>query len=154
MLLKRNNIRTIYIATNYLHDEIVNKIGDGKKYKIKVLYSRERKKLGTCGPLSLLKSKLTKPFFVLNGDILTTANLKDIRKHSEKKKSKLTVVTKEIKLTLRIGKVTTRNNYITKLEEKPTYKQEILSGIYVYKPEIFKFIPDNKYFGMDDLIKS
>ena len=86
MLLKRNNIRTIYIATNYLHDEIVNKIGDGKKYKIKVLYSRERKKLGTCGPLSLLKSKLTKPFFVLNGDILTTANLKDIRKHSEKKK--------------------------------------------------------------------
>ena len=43
MLLKRNNIRTIYIATNYLHDEIVNKIGDGKKYKIKVLYSRERK---------------------------------------------------------------------------------------------------------------
>ena len=48
---------------------------------------------------------------------------------------------------------TKKNNYITKLEEKPTYKQEILSGIYVCKPEIFKFIPDNEYFGMDDLIK-
>ena len=70
MLLKRNNIKTVYLATNYLHDEIANKIGDGKKYKIKVIYSREKKKLGTCGPLSLLKDKLTNPFFVINGDIL------------------------------------------------------------------------------------
>ena len=153
MLLRRNNIKTIYIATNYLHDEIVNRIGDGKKYKIKVIYSRERKKLGTCGPLSLLKDKLRNPFFVINGDILTTANLNEIKKYSLKKKSILTVVTKEINLPFRFGKVTTKNNYITKLEEKPTYKQEILSGIYVRKPEIFKFIPDNKYFGMDDLIK-
>ncbi len=153
MLLRRNNIKTVYIATNYLHDEIANKIGDGKKYKIKVIYSRERKKLGTCGPLSLLKDKLRNPFFVINGDILTTANLKEIKKYSLKKKSILTVVTKEINLPFRFGKVTTKNNYITRLEEKPTYKQEILSGIYVCKPEIFKFIPDNKYFGMDDLIK-
>ena len=153
MLLKRNNIKTVYIATNYLHDEIANKIGDGKKYKIKIIYSRERKKLGTCGPLSLLRDKLTNPFFVINGDILTTANLKEIKKYSLKKKSILTVVTKEINLPFRFGKVTTKNNYITRLEEKPTYKQEILSGIYVCKPEIFKFIPDNKYFGMDDLIK-
>jgi len=153
MLLKKNNIKIIYIATNYLHDEIVNRIGNGAKYGIKIFYSRERKKLGTCGPLSLLKDKLSKPFFVLNGDILTTANLKKIKQYSIKKKSIFTVVTKEINLPFRFGKVTTRNDYIIKLEEKPSYKQEILSGIYVCKPEIFKFIPSNKYFGMDDLIK-
>jgi NDP-sugar pyrophosphorylase family protein len=27
-----------------------------------------------------------------------------------------------------------------------------LAGIYILKPEIFKIIPENKYFGMDDLL--
>tara|TARA_B100000579_G_scaffold434736_1_gene456278 strand:- start:2153 stop:2842 length:690 start_codon:yes stop_codon:yes gene_type:complete len=153
LLLKRNNVKKIYIATNYLHDKIVNTIGNGEKYGVKILYSREKEKLGTCGPLSLLKKKINSSFFVINGDILTTANLKKIMKYSLKTKAIFTVVTKEINLPFRFGKVTTKNNFITKLEEKPTYKQEILSGIYVCKPEIFKYIPDNKYFGMDDLIK-
>lgn len=29
----------------------------------------------------------------------------------------------------------------------------IIAGIYVMKPEIFKFFPDNEYFGMDTLMK-
>ena len=152
-LLKRNNIKTIYLATNHLHDKIVNSIGDGKKYGIKIYYSREKKRLGTCGPLSLLENKIKKPFFVINGDILTTANLKKIKTHSLKKKTIFTVVTKEINLPFRFGKVTTKNDYITKLEEKPNYKQEILSGIYFCTPEIFKLIPKNTFFGIDDLIK-
>ena len=152
LLLKKNNIKKIYLATNYLHDKIVDKIGNGKKFGIKIIFSREEKRLGTCGPLSLLKNKLTEPFFVINGDILTNANLIKISTYV-KKKSLLTVVTKEINLPFRFGKITSKNGYISKLEEKPTYKQEILAGIYLFKPEIFKFIPENKYFGMDDLIK-
>jgi NDP-sugar pyrophosphorylase family protein len=152
LLLKKNNIKKIYLATNYLHDKIVDKIGNGKKFGIKIIFSREEKRLGTCGPLSLLKSKLTEPFFVINGDILTNANLIKISSYV-KKKSLLTVVTKEINLPFRFGKITAKNGYISKLEEKPTYKQEILAGIYLFKPEIFKFIPENRYFGMDDLIK-
>ena len=61
-LLKRNNIKTIYLATNHLHDKIVNSIGDGKKYGIKIYYSREKKRLGTCGPLSLLENKIKNHF--------------------------------------------------------------------------------------------
>jgi len=29
----------------------------------------------------------------------------------------------------------------------------ILAGIYIMKPEIFKYFPENEYFGMDTLIK-
>jgi NDP-sugar pyrophosphorylase family protein len=152
LLLKKNKIQRIFIATNYLHDKIVNRIGDGKKYGIKIFYSKERKKLGTCGPLSLLREKLKKPFFLLNGDILTNANLIKISKLI-KKKSLLTVVTKEINLPFRFGKIDSKNGFISKLVEKPTYKQEILAGIYLFKPEIFKFIPQNRYYGMDQLIK-
>ncbi len=152
LLLKKNNIKKIYIATNYLHDKIVDKIGNGKRFGVKIIYSREKKRLGTCGPLSLLKSELTKPFFLINGDIITNADLVKISQH--KKKSLLTVITKEINLPFRFGKITAKNGYITKLEEKPTYKQEILAGIYIFQPEVLTFIPKNKYFGMDNLIKT
>jgi NDP-sugar pyrophosphorylase family protein len=152
LLLKKNKIKRVFIATNYLHDKIVSKIGDGKKYGVKIFYSKEKKKLGTCGPLSLLREKLQNPFFLLNGDILTNANLIKISKLI-KKKSLLTVVTKEINLPFRFGKINSKNGFITNLVEKPTYKQEILAGIYLFKPEIFKFIPQNQYFGMDQLIK-
>jgi NDP-sugar pyrophosphorylase family protein len=152
LLLKKNNIKKIYLATNYLHDKIVDKIGNGKRFGVKIIYSREKKRLGTCGPLSLLKSELTEPFFLINGDIITSADLVKISQH--KKKSLLTVITKEINLPFRFGKITAKNGYITKLEEKPTYKQEILAGIYIFQPEVLRFIPKNKYFGIDDLIKT
>ena len=152
LLLKKNNIKKIYLATNYLHDKIVDKIGNGKRFGVKIIYSREKKRLGTCGPLSLLKSELAEPFFLINGDIITSADLVKISQH--KKKSLLTVITKEINLPFRFGKITSKNGHITKLEEKPTYKQEILAGIYIFQPEVLRFIPNNKYFGIDDLIKT
>ena len=30
----------------------------------------------------------------------------------------------------------------------------VLAGIYFIKPEIFKYIPNDEYFGMDTLIKT
>ena len=152
LLLKKNKIKRIFLATNYLHDKIVDKIDNGKNYGIKIFYSREKKKLGTCGPLTLLREKLKKPFFLLNGDIITNINLIKISKLI-KKKTLLTVVTKEINLPFRFGKINSKNGFITSLQEKPTFKQEILAGIYLFKPEIFKFIPQNQYYGMDQLIK-
>ena len=39
------------------------------------------------------------------------------------------------------------------LEEKPNFRFEILSGIYVLKPALFSLIPKNAYYGIDTLIK-
>ena len=36
--------------------------------------------------------------------------------------------------------------------KKPEYENEILSGIYLFDKEILKFIPKNKYYGIDQLI--
>jgi NDP-sugar pyrophosphorylase family protein len=43
---------------------------------------------------------------------------------------------------------------VTDIEEKPNFVTYILAGIYIMKPNIFNYIPENKYFGMDSLIKS
>jgi NDP-sugar pyrophosphorylase family protein len=143
----------IYIATYYKADYVESFIGDGKKLGVKIYFSKEEKPLGTCGPLSLIKKNLDEPFLLMNGDILTTIDFSKLYDFSLTIKSDLTVVTKAIVMPFAFGNVFSEGNYITGIEEKPDIKNEIIAGIYVMYPSIFKHIPDDTYFGMDDLIK-
>ncbi len=152
--LKDFGFDEIFVATNYKSDYIEAYLGDGSKYGVSLVFSREEKPLGTCGPLSLLRDRLTEPFIVMNGDILTKANLAAIHAFAARQNSCLTVGTKIITTPFRFGNVQTDEaGYILDVEEKPEFKLEILAGIYSMKPEIFAFIPDDEYFGMDTLIK-
>jgi NDP-sugar pyrophosphorylase family protein len=144
----------IYIATYYKADYVESFIGNGNKLGVKIFFSKEEKPLGTCGPLALIKNKLDEPFLVMNGDILTTVDFKKLYDFSLEVKSDLTVVTKAIVMPFAFGNVFSKGDYITGIEEKPDIKNEIIAGIYIMKPSIFKYIPVNKYFGIDDLIKT
>ncbi|KFM21673.1 mannose-1-phosphate guanylyltransferase protein, partial [Marine Group I thaumarchaeote SCGC AAA799-B03] len=42
---------------------------------------------------------------------------------------------------------------VTSWEEKPEIKANINMGCYVMEPGILKYIPKNKPYGMDDVIK-
>jgi NDP-sugar pyrophosphorylase family protein len=64
------------------------------------------------------------------------------------------VVTKEIAIPFRFGRVIAEGDFITEIEQKPNYLQEVLAGIYVMQPEILGLIPRSTYFGVDSLIKS
>lgn len=152
--LERNGFGEIYLALNYKADYIESYLKDGSKYNVKLYYSVENKTLGTCGPITLLKDKLTEPFLLINGDILTKANFKDIYKFAVKfKESPITIITKIITTPFRFGSIETNGNYITKVTEKPDLKFEILTGIYILKPDIFNYLSYNEHFGIDDLIK-
>jgi len=152
--LERNGFDEIYLALNYKADYIAAYLKDGSRYNVKLYYSVENKTLGTCGPITLLKDKLTEPFLLINGDILTKANFKDIYKFAVKfEESPLTIITKIITTPFRFGSIETNGNYIAKVTEKPDLKFEILAGIYILKPDIFNYLSYNEYFGIDDLIK-
>jgi NDP-sugar pyrophosphorylase family protein len=152
--LKRFGFTEIYIATNYKANFIEAYIGNGEKYGVKVFYSKENQPLGTCGPLSLLKSHLTEPFMMMNGDILTKLDFNLFYQEAKSSKCDFSVATKIITTPFRFGNVCVdEKNHIVSLEEKPTLYFEILAGIYFFTPNIFRFIPEDTYFGIDDLIK-
>src|SRR3972149_8127635 len=94
--LKRHGFKEIFIATNYKAEYVETFLGDGGEYDVKLTFSKETKPLGTVGPLSLLKSKLTEPFLLMNGDVLTTFNFAKAYKKAIALKANLTVVTKQI----------------------------------------------------------
>lgn len=151
--LKKSGFKEIYIATNYKAKYIETFLGDGKEYGVKIFFSKETKPLGTVGPIGLLRDQLTEPFLLMNGDVLTTFNFKNAYKKILNLKTNLTVVTKEIITPFDFGYVTSQGKYITEIKEKPKLHHEILAGIYFLKPEIFNFIPRNKYYNIDTLIK-
>ncbi len=143
----------IYIATNYKADYVEAFIGDGQRMGVKITFSREQKPLGTCGPLRLLKDELSEPFLLMNGDILSTIDFMKLYDFGNAQDSNLTVVTKEIRTPFNFGCIKSEGALIVEIEEKPDFITEILAGIYFMKPSIFEHIPENQYYGMDDLIK-
>lgn len=153
--LKKHGFDEIFIATNYKSKYVETYLGDGSNYGVKINFSIEEKRLGTAGPLSLLKDKLTEPFLMINGDILTKANFSEIYSNNiNHPESPLTVVTKEILTPFRFGSVKTDGDYLIEVKEKPDLKINIVSGIYVFKPEIFEYIPENERYDMNELITS
>jgi NDP-sugar pyrophosphorylase family protein len=151
--LRDHGFDEIFVATNYMADYVEAFLGDGSRFGVKLSFSRETNPLGTCGPLSLLKGSLTKPFLMMNGDILTKLDFRAFHDWSLRRESLLAVATKIISTPFRFGSVQVDDQeQIVELQEKPDLKMEVLAGIYCMKPGIFDLIPDNEYFGIDMLL--
>lgn len=148
----RFGFRQIYLATNYKSDYIGNFIGDGSKYGAEVHISREETPLGTAGPLKLLQNNISSPFLVMNGDILTLANLARLYEFGCSADAQMTVAIKKIVTPFDFGNISFTGDYVTAIEEKPNLTSYALAGIYVVKPELLALIPDKTYFGMDALM--
>ena len=150
--LKTRGFNEIYLATNYKSEYIENFFGDGSRYGVKLKISKEEKPLGTVGPLTLLRDELTEPFLMMNGDVLTLLNFREMYDFAISKDTMLTIGIKEYLMPFAFGNVFYDGDYVTGIEEKPDIKHKILAGVYIFKPEILDIIPDNDYFGMDNLI--
>ena len=152
--LKKHGFDEIILATNYKSNYIENFFGDGSRYGVRLLISREEKPLGTVGPLSLLKSKLTEPFVVMNGDVLSNINFTNFYEFANKKNTLLSLSIKKIIMPYDFGNIFFNDDFVLGIEEKPDIVTFALAGIYIMKPGIFDLIPENTYFGMDTLIKN
>lgn len=151
--LKKYGFDEIFLATNYKSDYIENFFGDGSRYGVKLFISKEDKPLSTAGPIKLLKDKLDDIFLVMNGDILSLINLDKFCSFAKEKDTLLTIAIKKEILPFAFGNIFFEGDYVTEIQEKPNFITYILSGIYMMKPEILKYIPDNQSYGIDELIK-
>lgn len=152
--LRGHGVTEVFLATNYKANYIRHFFGDGSEFGVKVEVSQEDKPLGTAGPLTLLKHRLTEPFLVINGDILTLANFSAMVTFARAQGTELTIAVKKHITPYAFGDIHFEGNFVTDIEEKPDIVKFILAGIYVMTPAIFDYIPERQYFGMDSLIKN
>jgi len=150
--LAKYGFKEIFIATNYKSEFIENFLGDGSKYGVDLTFSKEKKKLGTVGPLTLIKEHLNEPFLLMNGDVLCNMDFKKFYDFSIKKKSPLCITAKKIITPFDFGNIIFEGDTVKEIQEKPDFVNYIMAGIYVLKPEVFDVIPDDTYYGIDKLI--
>jgi len=152
--LKKYDFDEIYLATNYKSDYIQNFFGDGSRFGVKLVISKEEMPLGTVGPVTLLRKELSEPFILMNGDILSAIDYKKFYDFAIANPAMLTIAIKKLVTPFEFGNILFSGDFVTRIEEKPDLINFILTGIYVMKPEIFSIIPQNTYFGMDKLIET
>ena len=74
--LREAGIDDVILPAGYLPEAITNYFGDGSRLGIRVTYVIEETPLNTAGALKNIADHITGPFFVLNGDILTSLDLR------------------------------------------------------------------------------
>ncbi|MBQ8271278.1 MAG: nucleotidyltransferase family protein [Bacteroidaceae bacterium] len=142
-----------YMSVNYKYDMIefyLNQLD--KQYDIS--FFREEKPLGTIGSVSLLKDKITTPFFVSNCDILIDQDYRDVYEYHKNNKNDLTIVTAVKSHSIPYGVITTGENGIMEgLSEKPETTYMINTGVYLLNPELISEIPENEFFHITHLME-
>ena len=152
--LALNDITDIIMAVGHLAELIMAYFSDGKRFDVKIKYSREEKPLGTVGPLILVKDELNETFLVMNGDVLSDIDYHKLMENHRKSGCITTIALSKRNVNVDFGVVELNEKHsITDYHEKPTINHFVSMGIYVFEPDIFDYIEPNKRFDLPDLVK-
>ena len=152
--LAEDGIKEIFILTLYQNHRFDECLKYQDKYNIKLNLIREPKKMGTIGGLYNIRDKITGPFILMNGDIITELDFEKIFKQHVQKKSVLTIGVKQFDYQLPYGLIKSdENGVVIDFEEKPRYKHIVNTGIYVINSEILKHL-DGSYTDFTDFLEN
>lgn len=155
-----SGIATIYLAVNYLAEQIEEHFGDGSELGCSIRYLAEdpNNPLGTGGPLRLLQDlegPWSDPLLVINGDLVTSFSVSSILERHEAAEAVMTVALKEYVHDVPFGVAKLDDSdpqIIERLEEKPRWTGLVNAGIYVVEPEPVRLIPAGETYPITDLI--
>lgn len=150
--LKSFGIKDIIVSTGHLGELIEAYFGSGKKYGLKIRYVREDEPLNTAGAIEIIKG-LEKNFLIMNGDILTTLNYKQLFKfHLERKGMATIAITKRrIKDDYGVIKVNGDSRLLINYIEKPKHSYYVSMGINVLSIKCRDYISRGECISMPEL---
>lgn len=151
-----SGIRRIYLSVNYLADVIENHFRDGHRFGCQIEYLREEDPLGTGGSLALLPrghDRPVDPLLVMNGDLVTQANVGRIIDYHERGDHALTMAVRKHYQQIPYGCVEVERDLLVGFAEKPTAIQLINAGIYVMDSDCLDLLPVAEPTSMPDLVR-
>jgi len=166
-LLREHGFTEIMVNVSHLAEEIENYFRDGQRFGVEIAYSFEGRiedgeligdALGSAGGLKKIQNFqrfFDDTFVVLCGDALIDLDLAEaVRRHREKG-ALASLITKRVPLeqVSSYGVVVTdANGRVQSFQEKPAVADAasdmINTGIYIFEPEVFDYIPDNQPFDI------
>lgn len=145
-------LKRIFIAVNYMGEMIEGHLGNGGQLGARISYLREDEPLGTAGALGLLPEAPTEPVLLLNGDIVTLADLGGLLDAHVAGGYRATIGTRRYLHTVPFGCVERDGSRVVSVEEKPTLEREVNSGIYALDPSVVARVTRGQRIDAPDLI--
>jgi mannose-1-phosphate guanylyltransferase len=166
-LLRQHGFNQIMVNVSHLSEEIENYFRDGQRFGVQIAYSFEGRiedgeligdALGSAGGLKRIQD--FQPFFddtfvVLCGDALIDLDLGEaVRRHKEKG-AMASMITKRVppnQVSSYGVVVSDPDGRVLSFQEKPSVEDAasdmINTGIYIFEPEVFDFIPSGEPFDI------
>ncbi|MEK6806057.1 MAG: nucleotidyltransferase family protein [Pseudomonadota bacterium] len=145
--------RRFYFAVNYLAEMIERHFGDGSRWGVQIEYLREQERLGTAGALSLLPQRPDRPFFVMNGDVLTNVNFRHLLDYHTSHNAYATMCVRSYEQEIPYGVVTVDGHRLVSVTEKPKQQFLVSAGIYVLEPQVLEGIKPGTFLDMPTLFE-
>lgn len=150
--LARAGITDIVLSLGYQPDKIEDVLGNGSDFGVNLRFVAEPHPMGTGGAYKFVTDEIRETTIVLNGDILTDADIAKIVEFHKEKGSEATIALAPVDNPAAYGLVETADDgTVIRFIEKPKPEQlaelkinTINAGIYILEPSILDLIPKNE----------
>lgn len=145
--------KKFYMSVNYKADIMKYYLGQ-LDHKYDIEFFQEDKPLGTIGSVSLLKGKITTPFFLSNCDSINEQDYRDVYDYHVENHNDLTIVTMVKSFKIPYGVIETgEDGLMTSLSEKPELTYQVNTGVYILNPTCIEEIPEGEFFHITHLME-
>ncbi len=142
-----------YMSVNYKADMMKYYLSQ-LDHKYDIEFFMEDKPLGTIGSVSLLKGKISTPFFVSNCDSINEQDYRDVWDYHLNNRNDMTIVTMIKSFKIPYGVIETgTDGLMTALKEKPEQTYQVNTGVYILNPELIDEIPEGEYYHITHLME-
>jgi len=152
--LKAAGFDSITMAVGHLAELLVAYFGDGRRWGVRIEYSREDLPLGTVGPLALIDD-LPESFLVMNGDVLTTLKYDWLYNYHLASEAELTIACHRCNTKIDLGVIDFDGRLqVTGYREKPTLPYDVSMGVYIFNRTVLDLVKSGDHVDFPCMVRS
>ncbi|NMB23912.1 MAG: NTP transferase domain-containing protein [Firmicutes bacterium] len=143
--LRDNSVYSAILCVGYKGDQIIEELGDGSSFGMRLAYSQEHTPLGTGGALVQAGPLLPSEFLVINGDTYTDLSLEPLWKAHWDHEALVTLAVTNTQDSTAVGGIELAGDgRIIAFREKQPGATLVSMGIYVASKELLNHIPTHR----------
>lgn len=143
-----------FMSLNYKSQMFRDFFGGGERLNVQIDYLQEESEMGTAGALQILPTRPEQPFFVMNGDVLATVDLREVLDFHTRTGADATVCVYEYSIQIPYAVAQCDGTRLVDLKEKPSQSFLINAGIYCLSPAFLDLWTAGERADMPDLLQA
>ncbi len=152
--LKYYGFEEVILAVGYQSHLFRAFFQDGERFDLQIKYSFETEALGTAGPLALVLDQLRQDFLVMNGDLLTTLNYRNLWEHHRNCGAAATIGLYQRDVKIDFGVIESDGDgRLMRYIEKPTYHFDVSMGVNILNTQAIRpYLIPGKHLDLPQLM--